>query len=365
MSVRQRFQHPLEQGTITGVCHATQWMVLGTELGILSLWDLRFGLLLKSWRAGGGVTALQLHPTKGKGRWVMVSVERGTAVAPLVEVYDIESSKLVEVFEVRVDRPSKAPYTPPRALSVGSTSATAAGTAAATAATATSVIPGRSALIAELAKAQTRVPEYDDSRPAVLAMSVGQRLASMPIPDEGSILDVRSPGPPAPGYLLTAGQDRVVRYFDLARPGEGMVICGSPKQRDVVFKSANVPLAADAGSSGSGSGNGNGGGSVLLNYTVPRSGTVDKRMSGAGAGAGAGASGSGSASAEGSADGQVRERERMESVRETLGGRAPLRPHFDAVCALGTVETGVSSCVISGDRGGVVKVWRVEGGGRG
>jgi phosphoinositide-3-kinase regulatory subunit 4 len=44
--------------------------------------------------------------------------------------------------------------------------------------------------------------------------------------------------------------------------------------------------------------------------------------------------------------------------------RQPLRPHYDAICAVGTVETPFSSCVISADRSGVIKVWRVEGGGR-
>lgn len=42
--------------------------------------------------------------------------------------------------------------------------------------------------------------------------------------------------------------------------------------------------------------------------------------------------------------------------------RQPLRPHYDAICALGTVETSSSSCVISADRSGVIKVWRLEGG---
>jgi phosphoinositide-3-kinase regulatory subunit 4 len=41
--------------------------------------------------------------------------------------------------------------------------------------------------------------------------------------------------------------------------------------------------------------------------------------------------------------------------------RQPLRPHYDAIAALGAVETPFSSCVISGDRSGIVKVWRMEG----
>lgn len=43
--------------------------------------------------------------------------------------------------------------------------------------------------------------------------------------------------------------------------------------------------------------------------------------------------------------------------------RQPLKPHYDVVCRLGVVETPFSSCVISADRSGIVKVWRLEGGG--
>lgn len=323
MTTAQRFQNPREMGSITALYQATDWLLAGTELGILCLWDLRFGLLLKSWRVGGSVTSLVLHPTKGHGRWVMCGIHRKSAASPLVEVYDVETSHLVEAYETRAERPSsKMPYASPAS---------------------NAVIPGRSELVTELAEKQATIPDFDEDRPAVLCLATGSRFASLPPPDEGSILDVRSSGPVPQGYLITAGQDKVVRYFDLAKPSEGMVICGSAKQKDVAFKSTLVHAAAQSTSvTGSeGPPSGSSAPDVTLTYTLPR--TADRSHP---------------------PDPRIQERQKMEGVRETLGGRQPLRPHFDAICALGTVETGVSSCVISGDRGGVVKVWRIEGGGK-
>ena len=324
MEITNRYRNPLEMGTITAVHQSTDWVLVGTELGILNLWDLRFGLLLKSWRVGGSVTSLDVHPTKGHGRWIVCGVHRKHMTSPLVEVYDVESSQLVEVYESRTERPSsKHPYPLP---------------------TPSATIPGRSELVAELADKRATIPDFDEDRPAVLSLATGSRFASLPPPEEGSILDVRSYGPAPQGYMITAGQDKIVRYFDLAKPSDGMVICGSAKQKDVVFKSTTVQLAtgqADA-TGGSNSSSNAASSSINLTYTLPR--TAEK--------------------VHPTSDARAQERQKLENVRETLGGRQPLRPHFDAVCALGTVETGVSSCVISGDRGGVVKVWRIEGGGK-
>jgi phosphoinositide-3-kinase regulatory subunit 4 len=36
--------------------------------------------------------------------------------------------------------------------------------------------------------------------------------------------------------MVSAGDDRVVRYWDLAKVDESMIVCGSQKERDVTFK---------------------------------------------------------------------------------------------------------------------------------
>lgn len=224
MEISTRFRHPLEHGVITAVNPDKHWLVLGTELGILSLWDLRFGLLLKSWRASGAINALSTHPSKGRGLWLIAGVERKVDDSPIIEVYNIETSKLVEVYEVRSTRPSAKSVPPPEAREG---------------------IPDKAGLIAEIASGESAFSssaETDRAPPSsVLSLAVGQRLASMtPKEEEGGLLtsvpESKSVSHANPGYMITAGEDRVVRYWDLAKPGEGMVICGSPKEKDVVFK---------------------------------------------------------------------------------------------------------------------------------
>ncbi|KAG1796904.1 hypothetical protein EV424DRAFT_1352913 [Suillus variegatus] len=58
------------------------WILVGTSMGVLSLWDRHFGLLMKSWQVGKSssgkfarVNQCIIHPTKGKGTWVTVAIE--------------------------------------------------------------------------------------------------------------------------------------------------------------------------------------------------------------------------------------------------------------------------------------------------
>ena len=229
MEIATRFQHPLEHGVVTTVCPSTHWIIVGTDSGTLSLWDLRFGLLLKSWRASGGITAVQVHPSRGKGRWIAVSTDRGQASdGPIVEVYDVETAKLAEMFEVRTTRPSSK-NTPP---SVNDPAEPA---------------KSKAEYVAELAARREAINaslgdvDQNTATSSVMSLIVGQSFASLiPREDEGSMLtsvpESKAVGAGTPGWMVTAGEDRVVRYWDLAKVAEGFVICGSPKEKDVTFK---------------------------------------------------------------------------------------------------------------------------------
>ena len=121
MRILRSMENPRHFGPITALCldRKRAWVVCGTSTGVLSLWDLRFGILIKSWRAGisslGRFVRIHqcvIHPTKGKGRWIMVAVETAdtssdiSADSPpklttLIEVWDIEKTMLIEVFGTR------------------------------------------------------------------------------------------------------------------------------------------------------------------------------------------------------------------------------------------------------------------------
>jgi len=292
MEISARYQHPLEYGVISAICPTPNWCIVGTTTGTLSIWDLRFGLIVKSWNVHGRITALQLHPARGKGLWLLVSTLRADNETPLVSVYDIESSKLVEVYEVRATKPLSSSPTP---------------------VVEHDVIKTKAELIAGLAakeETQTTIDTSAEPIPSVLAMMVGQAFASLATaPAEAGLLN----GPDRtaqPGWLVTAGDDRVVRYWDLVKVPESFIVCGSQKERDVAFKQTTTE--------------------PVQFYTIPN---IHRQAPAAGP-------------------------DRHAGVAQQ---RQPLRPHYDAIAALGAVETPFSSCVISGDRSGIVKVWRMEG----
>jgi phosphoinositide-3-kinase regulatory subunit 4 len=155
----------------------------------------------------------------------MVSTVRRNE-GPLVEVYDVETAKLVENYEVRETRPSHKTSVLPSDT--------------------TEVKLSKAAMIADLAASRTGSTSIASdmvSTPSVLTLMVGQSYSTLPKEDEMrssmsmSLPEARTPsGAGSPGWMVTAGEDRVVRFWDLARPAEGLVICGSPKEKDVVFK---------------------------------------------------------------------------------------------------------------------------------
>lgn len=115
MRVLQTMQNPRHFGPITCICldRKRSWIIVGTSMGTLTLWDRRFGLLLKSWQVGqtmpGKSTRIHqcvIHPTKGRGKWIMVALETTRPneehiPVTLIEVWDIEKSLLMETFLAR------------------------------------------------------------------------------------------------------------------------------------------------------------------------------------------------------------------------------------------------------------------------
>lgn len=135
---------PIAHGVITTSCmdRGHTWFITGTQSGMMTLWDLRFGLKMRSWRvgAGSGVSAtlgsssagigttaihrVVLHPTSNKRTRVMVAIaptsvepsSSSTSASPshspssplldsaaaqtIIEVWDIARVVLVESFVV-------------------------------------------------------------------------------------------------------------------------------------------------------------------------------------------------------------------------------------------------------------------------
>ena len=112
MRVLLSMENPRHYGPIVSFCldRKRTWLVTATFSGVLCLWDLRFGLLLRTWTVGASVginnvriRQCTLHPSKGRGRWILVALDGAEMLADqpgtvLIEVWDVERGELVETF---------------------------------------------------------------------------------------------------------------------------------------------------------------------------------------------------------------------------------------------------------------------------
>jgi phosphoinositide-3-kinase regulatory subunit 4 len=139
MRVLLSMEHPSHSGPITSMCldRKRAWVVTGTASGVLTLWDIRFGLMIKTWKTATATTGpsrihqCAVHPSRGKGRWIIVAVEAARSSSEnvpstLMEVWDIETTKLVEIYGTRMVSKASAVLDDPQDLSGGTTEPSAA-----------------------------------------------------------------------------------------------------------------------------------------------------------------------------------------------------------------------------------------------
>ncbi|KAL7416414.1 hypothetical protein BDY24DRAFT_379669 [Mrakia frigida] len=104
MHITKKMTIPLHLGSPTTLCCDPRrlWIVVGTLEGWLTLWDMRFGLLLRTWRvAGQPIREVVVHPSRGGGRFIVVASggESSTSDDVVLETWSIEASEVVEVYK--------------------------------------------------------------------------------------------------------------------------------------------------------------------------------------------------------------------------------------------------------------------------
>jgi phosphoinositide-3-kinase regulatory subunit 4 len=113
MDILYILENPVHHGmpTCFVLDRKRHWLLLGTSHGVLDLWDLRFRVRLKAWGVSGAtaIYRLALHPTKGRGKWVCVAGGSGQGE---VTVWDIEKTQCREVYRAGGSREGPKGYEP-------------------------------------------------------------------------------------------------------------------------------------------------------------------------------------------------------------------------------------------------------------
>ncbi|KAE9405511.1 hypothetical protein BT96DRAFT_988303 [Gymnopus androsaceus JB14] len=301
MRVLQKMENPRQYGPITCLCidRRRSWILVGTSTGVLTLWDRRFGLLLKSWHVGvasiGRLVRIHqcvVHPSKGRGKWVMVTIETSKAnndraFSILVEVWDIGKSLLVETFVVRKGSGSDDAIEPHGLIGVDADTTP-------------------SAAIAALVRSHVR------------ALVVGMEFGGHSTAPRSDLADFTGEAAPSKaagrGFMITASEDRKIRLWDLGKIERSTVLCGVETEIEKPTYSVS--------SNGSAS-------TYIEEWPVA-----------------------------GSSSQQNRPTQRISLI--THNQQTLLRSHQDIVTALACIDSPFRGGVVSGDRAGVIKVWRVE-----
>ncbi|EPQ51918.1 ARM repeat-containing protein [Gloeophyllum trabeum ATCC 11539] len=327
MRILQSMQNPRHHGPISTMCldRKRAWVVFGTTTGVLSLWDLRFGILLKSWKvnaAFGGkaprIYQCALHPTKGRGRWVMVAVESSRpasegAPTVLIEVWDVEKTSLVEAYAVRTVSNPAVPIQDPETSNSSEADKSPAAAIAALVQARQQNGNRRSGTSAQSVSRETFLssPSHD-IRCLVAGVDFGGAGHRA---DAGMMFDGDAPARASRGFMLTGSEDRRLRLWDLGRPDRTTVLSSTEAEND---KAAYNTVQSSSRTT-----------HVETWVASPNSGSLSNRPP-----------------------------QRMSLINHSQQNL--LKAHQDIISALACIDSPFRGGFVSGDRAGVIKVWRVD-----
>ncbi|OAX43719.1 ARM repeat-containing protein [Rhizopogon vinicolor AM-OR11-026] len=334
MQILQHMQNPRHFGPITCMCldRKRTWILVGTSMGVLSLWDRRFGLLLKSWQVGktssgksARVNQCIIHPTKGKGTWVMVAVESwkgGSESSPttLIEVWDIKNGVLVESYTTRTtSTPTEFVPEPAGQSAVDAQQSPAA----AIAALVNARYPGGPANVTRNG-GSSQITQHDETLPApshdICAIVTGIDFGHSGV-HRSEIVDLSTDAPTSSrnsrGFMVTGSEDRRIRLWDLSKLERTSIVAGPESEHDKPSYST-----------------------VRTSDDSPYVSNVETWVH---------SSSSGSQS--------NRPPQRMSMI--THNQQNLLKSHQDIVTCLACIDSPFRGGIVSADRAGVIKVWRV------
>ncbi|GAB7346883.1 hypothetical protein MBLNU459_g1963t1 [Dothideomycetes sp. NU459] len=227
LTVQYELQNPVQHGTPTSFCvqRRRQWLVIGTSHGVLDLWDLRFRLRLRSWtvRSPCPVSKITIHPGKRSNQKVKVCIGGLTAHGQ-VSVWDLEKVICNEVYHVTDsgsdDRLNARDF---ELLNVDDDPVDTPGR-----------ILGAVALDPKLnpPSQQPTGGKEDKKSDEAIAGTMENFVMSMHVPSDGS--EPRHP------FLISAGPDWKIRFWDSDRLNASMIVNGNDTEDKPTYSASNL-----------------------------------------------------------------------------------------------------------------------------
>ncbi len=255
MRVLQQLDNPIHFGGIATMCldKDRTWLVTGTMSGMLVLWDLRFGLLLRSWKVGLAIQpgiatrvhACSIHPVQSQ--WVIVASETrpypgDTQGTVLVEIWNVETGQLVECLVTR--EPPKAHHGQDATVVASNTNPFVASTSSSPADAIAMLVHSRGVKGREESLSTTEEIAADRRvwQPDVRALTVGLEFGGQ---NNAPMLTVREdfvltggrytipnrPQKAEVGFIITGSEDRKLRLWHLGRVECSVLISGGDSER--------------------------------------------------------------------------------------------------------------------------------------
>ena len=241
MHVLQIMENPRHYGPITSLCidRKRAWIVVGTSTGVLTLWDKRFGLLIRSWHAGvsSGGKYVRIHQciphpsSKGRGKWVMVALEASKkssdrSYSQLIEVWDIEKATLVEAYMTRTGSPAD-PVEDPQDV-IGHDAETTPASAIAALVRSRQSKTDNDALRHSIREELPQLPSTD-IRAIVVGAEFGAYSPSQR-PDFGEL--ETAPRSSGRGFMITGSEDAKIRLWDLGKFDRTTILSGLESEHE-------------------------------------------------------------------------------------------------------------------------------------
>lgn len=244
-------QQPAECGRITSlyVDPRYNWAVTGTSEGTLTLWDLRYGIIVRKWAGPGRILLIQAHPGN-ISKWIIVSCASRSRddrppAEPLLYVYDIATAHIPQILAVTSGDEASLSSLRNAAMPSGDEDEQS---------------PAKQILAIRKHKGgadaeqdldpftQENVPREEESHQDILAVhSIHGPRTSNGLADTvlGTVPETTGPHSRddhnrstfrQTALLVTAGEDRIVRLWNMNDVPASMVVSGSGRDAEKIYR---------------------------------------------------------------------------------------------------------------------------------